>query len=71
MPRTISLPKNNTAIVQDGNTDEQAIVYWKSQRPDIFLPDAPPPEPAKPEPGAATKAKQAESNKPPVPVTGK
>jgi hypothetical protein len=45
MPRTISLPKNNTAIVQDGNTDEQAIAYWKAQRPDIFLPDAPPEKP--------------------------
>jgi hypothetical protein len=55
MPRTISLPKNNTAIVQDGNTDEQAIAYWKAQRPDIFLPDAPPPEPAKPEPGITSE----------------
>jgi len=55
MPRTISLPKNNTAIVQDGTSDEQAIAYWKSQRPDIFLPDEPPPEPVKPEPGIASE----------------
>ena len=46
MPRILYLPKNNSAIVPDNRTDEQAMEWLKSNRPEIFLPDAPPPAPA-------------------------